>query len=60
MPSQQTKWYKDERLVTMLDEVRKRNQAFMAICYLCNEKSEGIKAIGHQLFPVCSNHQSND
>jgi hypothetical protein len=56
MPSQHTQWYKDVRLVQLLDDMRQRNLALMAKCYLCKEKSEGIKAIGYQLFPVCSNH----
>lgn len=58
MPSQETKWYKDVRLVQMLDEMRQKNLAFMAKCYFCDQKSEGIKAIGYQLFPVCPNHES--
>lgn len=58
MPSQETKWYKDVRLVQMLDEMRQKNLAFMAQCYFCDQKSEGIKSIGYQLFPVCPNHES--
>lgn len=56
MPSQNTQWYKDVRLVQLLDDMRQRNLAFMAKCYFCDQKSEGIKAIGYQLFPVCPNH----
>jgi len=60
MPSQNTQWYKDVRLIQMLDEMRKRNMAFMAKCYFCDEKSEGIKAVGYKLFPVCPNHANPD
>ena len=58
MPSQNTQWYKDVRLIQMLDEMRKRNMAFMAKCYFCDEKSEGIKAVGYKLYPVCPNHNT--
>ena len=58
MPSQETKWYKDKRLVEMLDQVREKNLAFMAVCYFCSKKSEGIKSIGHRLYPVCSSHET--
>ena len=56
MPSQETQWYKDVRLVQYLDEMRRRNMAFMAKCYFCDQKSEGIKAIDYRLYPVCPNH----
>jgi hypothetical protein len=58
MPSDQTKWYKDVRLIEALDVLRKRNLDFMAKCYFCGKKSQGIKAIGYQLFAVCPNHES--
>ena len=58
MPSQHTQWYKDQRLVEALDKIRKNGQAFMAVCYFCSKKSEGIKSIGHRLYPVCSNHET--
>jgi len=58
MPSQETQWYKDVRLIQYLDEMRQRNMAFMAKCYFCNEKSHGIKAIEYRLYPVCPNHDN--
>lgn len=60
MPSQYTQWYKDQRLIEALDKIRQSGQAFMAICYFCKEKSEGIKSIGHRLYPVCSDHENTD
>ena len=59
MPSQHTQWYKDQRLVEMLDNMRRRDMAFMAKCYFCNQKSEGIKAISYKLYPVCSEHDTS-
>ena len=59
MPSQETKWYKDPRLVAYLDEMRQRNLEFMSKCHLCDAKSDGIKAIKEKLYPVCSNHQND-
>lgn len=59
MPSQNTKWYKDVRLIEALDAMRMRNEAFMAKCYFCGTKSIGIKAIEEKLFPVCSDHENN-
>jgi len=56
MPSQETQWYKDVRLIQYLDEMRRRNMAFMAKCYFCDQKSEGIKAIDYKLYPVCPKH----
>ena len=56
MPSQETQWYKDVRLIQMLDDMRRKNMAFMATCHFCDQKSEGIKAIEYRLYPVCPNH----
>jgi hypothetical protein len=58
MPSQNTKWYKDVRLIEALDKMRLRNEKFMSICFFCNAKSVGIKAISEKLFPVCDDHQN--
>ena len=57
MPSQ---WYKDPGLIAYLDSLRKKNVEFMAKCYFCNQKSEGIEAIGYRLYPVCPNHPNPD
>lgn len=57
MPSQETKWYKDQRLVAILDDMRKRNMEFMAKCYFCDNKSSEIKAIKEKLYAVCSDHE---
>ena len=59
MPSQNTKWYKDVRLIEALDAMRRRNEAFMAKCYFCGSKSIGIKAIEEKLFSVCAIHEDN-
>lgn len=59
MPSQNTKWYKDVRLIQALDAMRMRNEAFMAKCFFCGDKSIGIKAIQEKLYSVCSDHQEN-
>jgi len=59
MPSQETKWFKDVRLIQALDEIRLRNQKFMSVCYFCDAKSIGIKAIEERLYPVCDEHQDN-
>jgi hypothetical protein len=56
MPSQETQWYKDVRLIQMLDDMRKQKMAFMAKCYFCGQKSEGIKAVDYRLYAVCPNH----
>ena len=58
MPSQETKWYEDVRLVQMLDEQRRRNKTFFSKCYFCDQKSHGIKAIDYRLYAVCPNHDS--
>jgi hypothetical protein len=60
MPSQETKWYKDPGLIAYLDSLRKKNLEFMSKCYFCDEKSEGIEAIGYRLYPVCPNHPKPD
>lgn len=57
MPSQETKWYKDQRLVALLDDMRKRNMEFMGKCYFCDNKSSEIKAIKEKLYAVCSDHE---
>ena len=57
MPSQNTKWYKDVRLIEALDKIRQRDMAFMSKCYFCGAKSIGIKAIEEKLFSVCSEHE---
>jgi hypothetical protein len=59
MPSQNTQWYKDVRLIQALDEIRQRNYGFMSNCYFCGGKSVGIKAIQEKLFSVCEDHQDN-
>jgi len=59
MSSQQTKWYKDARLIQALDEIRQRNQAFMSYCHYCGGKSIGITAVKEKLYPVCEKHQDN-
>jgi hypothetical protein len=56
MPSQNTQWYKDPRLVQYLDEMRRLNLEFMSKCYICGQKSEGINAIAEKLYPVCGTH----
>jgi hypothetical protein len=56
MPSQNTQWYKDVRLIQALDAIRQRNMDFMSKCYFCGDKSIGIKAIEEKLFSVCDNH----
>lgn len=57
MPSQNTQWYKDVRLIEALDDLRQRNYGFMAKCYFCGAKSIGIKAIEEKLFSVCLEHE---
>jgi len=57
MPSQNTIWYKDARLIQSLDILRQRNLGFMAYCYFCGAKSIAIKAIDEKLFSVCEEHQ---
>jgi hypothetical protein len=57
MASQNTKWYKDVRLIQALDDMRRRNEKFMSICFFCDAKSVGIKAIAEKLFPVCDDHK---
>ena len=59
MPSQNTKWYKDVQLIQYLDQLRLRNLGFMSKCYFCGAKSIGITAVKEKLFPVCSNHESD-
>jgi hypothetical protein len=59
MPSQNTQWYKDLRLIEALDQMRQRNMAFMSYCYFCGAKSIGITAVKEKLFPVCSSHQDS-
>jgi len=56
VPSQQTQWYKDDRLIKMLDEQRTRDKTFFSKCYFCDQKSQGIKSIEHRLYAVCVNH----
>ena len=60
MPSQETKWYKDARLIQALDDIRQRNQAFMSYCHYCGSKSIGITAVKEKLYPVCEKHEGND
>ena len=57
MPSQETQWYKDVKLIEALDQMRQRNLDFMSKCYFCGAKSIGIKAIEEQLYSVCSDHE---
>ena len=59
MPSQNTQWYKDVKLIEALDRMRQANLDFMSKCYFCGAKSIGIKAVDEQLFSVCSDHQDN-
>jgi hypothetical protein len=59
MPSQNTQWYKDMRLIEALDQIRQRNLGFMSYCYFCGAKSTGIQAIKEKLFSVCEEHQDN-
>jgi len=59
MPSQNTKWYQDVRLIQALDVMRQRNMDFMSKCYFCGTKSIGIKAIEEKLYSVCITHQDN-
>lgn len=59
MPSQNTKWYKDIRLIQELDSLRQRNYGFMSNCYFCSAKSIGIKAVEEKLYAVCDKHQEN-
>ena len=59
MPSQNTQWYKDVRLIEALDTLRQKNLGFMAKCYFCGAKSIGIKAIEEKLYSVCDEHQDN-
>lgn len=58
MPSQNTQWYKDVRLIQALDVMRQRNMDFMSKCYFCGAKSVGIKAIAEKLYSVCASHES--
>ncbi len=53
-----TKWHKDSRLIEALDNMRLRNEKFMSICFFCDAKSIGIKAIAEKLYPVCQDHQT--
>ena len=57
MPSQETKWFKDIRLIEALDKMRQVNMDFMSKCYFCGAKSIGIKAIQEKLYSVCDEHQ---
>lgn len=59
MPSRNTQWYKDLRLIEALDQIRQRNIGFMSYCYFCGNKSIGIKAVDEKLFAVCTNHESD-
>jgi hypothetical protein len=59
MPSQNTQWYKDSRLIEALDQIRQRNMGFMSYCYFCGAKSIDIKAIKEKLFSVCEKHQGD-
>ena len=59
MPSQETIWYKDVRLIEALDQLRQKNMGFMAKCYFCGVKSIGIKAIEEKLYSVCNDHQNS-
>jgi len=56
MPSQHTKWYKDDRLVKALDDMRQRNIEFMSKCYYCGAKAVAIKSVGERLYPTCDIH----
>jgi hypothetical protein len=58
MPSQETQWFRDVRLIEYLDSMRQKNMAFMSKCYFCDQKSHGIKAIDYRLYAVCPNHDS--
>lgn len=60
MPSQYTQWYKDDRLIQMLENYRIRNKTFFSKCYFCDKKSEGIKTIEHRVYAVCVDHYPND
>ena len=60
MPSQESKWYKDIRLIKALDEIRQKNLAFMSYCYYCDAKSIGIKAVKEKLYPVCEKHDQEN
>ena len=57
MPSQNTQWYKDARLIQYLDDMRQKNLKFMSRCYFCEALSTDIKAIKEKLYPVCESHQ---
>ena len=59
MPSQETIWYKDVKLIEALDKMRQANLDFMSKCYFCGAKSIGIKAVKEQLYSVCIDHQDN-
>lgn len=59
MPSQNTQWYKDVKLIEALDRIRQSNLDFMSKCYFCGAKSIGIKAIQEKLFSVCANHEDS-
>ena len=59
MPSQNTQWYKDVRLIEALDQIRQANLGFMSYCYFCGAKSTGIKAVQEKLFSVCSKHEED-
>jgi len=59
MPSRNTQWYKDLRLIEALDQIRQRNIGFMSYCYFCGNKSIAIKAVEEKLFSVCTNHESD-
>jgi len=56
MPSQNTKWYKDVKLIQALDKMRQSNLDFMSKCYFCGAKSIGIKAVSEKLYSVCEDH----
>ena len=57
MPSQNTQWYKDVKLLEALDRMRQADLDFMSKCYCCGAKSIGIKAVEEKLFSVCNDHQ---
>ena len=60
MPSQETQWYKDIKLIEALDNMRQRNMDFMAKCFFCGAKSIGIKAVEEKLYSVCEEHSDTD
>ena len=60
LPSQHTKWFKDDRLVKALDDMRQRNMEFMSKCYYCGAEAVAIKSIGERLYPACDIHPGVD